>query len=189
MSVIELILCIIWISFFVYWFISAWKNQSPFKRRQSRGSLLSYMVVLIVIWVLFARLVSPTLMFERILPDTAFFVLTGLLVTCAGLGFAVQARVHLGKFWSGRPSIRIDHKIIRTGPYRVVRHPIYTGLLLGMTGTAIALGYFWAICTIFLLLVVFIMKIRLEEKFLEEEFGEEYVSYKHEVKALIPFLI
>ena len=62
-------------------------------------------------------------------------------------------------------------------------------MLIGMTGTAIAVGYFWVICTIFLLLVVFILKIRLEEKFLEEKFGEEYIRYKHEVKALIPFLI
>ena len=147
------------------------------------------MVISIVIWVLCVRLFSPVLMFERIIPDTAFFILTGLLITCAGLGFAVLARVHLGKFWSGRPSIRIDHKIIRTGPYRIVRHPIYTGMLIGMTGTAIAVGYFWVICTIFLLLVVFILKIRLEEKFLEEEFGEEYIRYKQEVKALIPFLI
>ena len=130
MQVVELILFIIWAGFFTYWLISAWKNQSPFKRRQSRGSLLSYMAISIVIWVLCVWLFYPVLMFECLIPDTAFFILTGLLITCAGLGFAVLARVHLGKFWSGQPSIRVDHKIIRTGPYRIVRHPISPECLL-----------------------------------------------------------
>jgi len=83
----------------------------------------------------------------------------------------------------------VGHKIIRTGPYRIVRHPIYSGILLGVTGTAIALGSFWIFCTIFILLVGFVIKFQIEEKFLREEFGEEYVRYKEEVKALIPFLI
>jgi protein-S-isoprenylcysteine O-methyltransferase Ste14 len=189
MKVIELIFFGVWIIFYTYWLISAWRNRSPFKRKESRLSLLSSMTILIVIWMIFTSWLEPGLMLERIVPDTFFFAFIGLLVTCAGLGFAIWARVHLGTFWSGLPAIRVDHKIIRTGPYRIVRHPIYAGILLGVTGTAIALGYFWIICTIFLMLAAFLLKIRMEEKFLKEEFGEEYTRYKAEVKALIPFLV
>jgi len=189
MWVIEIIFICVWVIFYAYWLISAWRDRSPFKQRQSHLSLLSSVTVLIVIWMLFVSWLTPGLMLERIVPDNVFFALAGLLVTCAGLGFAIWARIHLGKFWSGRLAIKVDHKIIRTGPYRIVRHPIYSGILLGVTGTAIALGNFWVFCTIFLLLAAFVLKIRMEEKFMQEEFGEEYVRYKGEVKALIPFLI
>jgi protein-S-isoprenylcysteine O-methyltransferase Ste14 len=83
----------------------------------------------------------------------------------------------------------MDHQIIRTGPYRIVRHPIYTGLLTAIAGTAIATGLFWVICLTGIVLFVFILKIRMEERFLQEEFGEEYTRYKREVRALIPFVI
>ena len=76
-----------------------------------------------------------------------------------------------------------------TGPYRFVRHPIYSGILLGLLGTAIGIGYFIVFCCVLLILVLFVIKFRIEEKFLEEEFGEEYAKYKREVKALIPYVI
>ena len=87
------------------------------------------------------------------------------------------------------PTIREEHTIIRTGPYRFVRHPIYSGLILALTGTAIGIGYFIIFCCVILIFGLFVIKFRLEEKFLLEEFGEEYVRYKRDVKALIPFLI
>jgi protein-S-isoprenylcysteine O-methyltransferase Ste14 len=189
MRIIEYIFIGIWVLFYAYWLISAMRDRSPFKRRQSRQSFLVYLIVLVVVWMLFTGSVAPGLLLERIVPDTLLSAIAGLLVTGAGLGFAIRARVHLGKFWSGSPAIRMDHKIIRSGPYRYVRNPIYSGILLGVTGTAIALGTFWAFCTIVLLLVAFILKIRVEEKFLLDEFGEEYARYRREVRSLIPFVI
>ena len=118
-----------------------------------------------------------------------WFTVAGLLITIAGLAFAIWARVHLGKNWSGMPTIREEHTIIRTGPYRFVRHPIYSGLILALTGTAIGIGYFIIFCCVILIFGLFVIKFRMEEKFLLEEFGEEYVRYKRDVKALIPFLI
>jgi protein-S-isoprenylcysteine O-methyltransferase Ste14 len=128
-------------------------------------------------------------MTERIVPDSIGYTVSGLLITLVGLAFAIWARVHLGKNWSGMPTIREEHTITRTGPYRLVRHPIYSGILLGLTGTAIGIGYLVIFFCIILVFGLFVIKFRMEEKFLEEEFGEEYARYKREVKALIPFLI
>jgi protein-S-isoprenylcysteine O-methyltransferase Ste14 len=79
--------------------------------------------------------------------------------------------------------------LVRTGPYSIVRHPIYTGLLVAFAGTALVIGAFWALLALFILLIVLWMKIRLEEKVLAEEFGESYIQYKKEVKALVPFIL
>ena len=106
-----------------------------------------------------------------------------------GLSFAVWARVHLGKYWSSMPAIKMDHKLIRTGPYNLVRHPIYTGILFGIAGTAIIIGEPLGLIAFILILVVYLWKIRMEEKYLQEEFGEDYVRYKKEVPALIPLLV
>jgi protein-S-isoprenylcysteine O-methyltransferase Ste14 len=87
------------------------------------------------------------------------------------------------------PTIRQDHTITRTGPYRFVRHPIYSGILLGLTGTAIGVGYLIVVFCVILIFGLFVIKVRMEEKFLLEEFGEEYAQYKREVKALIPYVL
>ena len=126
---------------------------------------------------------------DRIVPVGIGFTIAGLLITFVGLGFAIWARVHLGKNWSGMPTIRQEHTLTRTGPYRFVRHPIYSGLILALFGTAIGIGYFWVFSSVLLVFVLFVIKFRMEEQFLEEEFGEEYAKYKREVKALIPYVI
>jgi protein-S-isoprenylcysteine O-methyltransferase Ste14 len=95
--------------------------------------------------------------------------------------------MHLGKNWSGRPAIKVNHK--RTGPYQFVRNPIYTGILVGYVGTAIVIGKLWAFLPILIAMSGFLIKIRVEEKVLLEEFGEEYSQYRKEVRALIPYII
>ncbi len=179
----------IWIAFYAYWLISAWKTCSPVKRKQSRLSYFLYGIVWVTLCLVLVNWFSPDIMGDRIIPEGIGFTIAGLLITVAGLAFAIWARVHLGKNWSGMPAIREEHTITRTGPYRFVRHPIYSGLILALTGTAIGTGYFWIFCCVLLIFGLFVIKFRLEEKFLLDEFGEEYARYKREVKALIPWLI
>lgn len=142
-----------------------------------------------MIWVLITEVFTSGLLFLRIIPGDIAVLLTGTAVTLLGLCLAVWARVHLGTNWSSQPTIRVDHTLIRTGPYRIVRHPIYTGLLVGFAGTAIVIGEIWAFIVIFIILIIFYAKIWMEEKFLLEEFGEDFTRYKKEVKALIPFVV
>jgi protein-S-isoprenylcysteine O-methyltransferase Ste14 len=147
------------------------------------------MLVLVLIWVFLSNQVSVGLLEWSVIPDEIATGLFGIIITVTGLGFAVWARTHLGKNWSGRPAIKVNHKLIRTGPYRFVRNPIYTGILFGYAGTAIVIGELWAFILIMCVMGGVLMKIRVEEKFLLEEFGEAYVQYRNEVKALIPYLL
>jgi len=182
------IILVIWVAFWSYWFISAWRTRSPVKRRQSSWFPI-LPIIIAVIWVLITEVFTSGLLFLRIIPGDIAVLLTGTAVTLLGLCLAVWARVHLGTNWSSQPTIRVDHTLIRTGPYRIVRHPIYTGLLVGFAGTAIVIGEIWAFIVIFIILIIFYAKIWMEEKFLLEEFGEDFTRYKKEVKALIPFVV
>jgi protein-S-isoprenylcysteine O-methyltransferase Ste14 len=185
----ELLFFTIWIAFYTYWLISAWKTRSPVKRKLSQVSFFMYGITWVVICIFLINWLSPDLMAERIIPSGIGYTVVGLFITVAGLLFAIWARVHLGKNWSGMPTIRKDHTIIRTGPYRFVRHPIYAGILIGLTGTAIGIGYLIVFFCVILIFGLFVIKFRMEETFLLEEFGEEYARYKREVKALIPYVI
>ena len=182
------VLACIWIAFWAYWFISAARTRASVKRRQPFPPLLLITFVLILAWVLFAGAAPPGLLQERVIPGSEWGDPAGLVITALGLAIAVWARVHLGRNWSSRPVIQVGHTLIRTGPYRFVRNPIYTGLLVGYIGTAIVIGAFWAFVLIIFLLAAFLMRIREEEKLLLGEFGEEYEKYRREVKALIPYL-
>jgi protein-S-isoprenylcysteine O-methyltransferase Ste14 len=174
------------IGFWLFWFILAIRFRSTYKRRQSNRFLLPVLPFLVLAGIVLSEGLSPDLLQWRIIPDGIAPGLLGIIITILGLGFAVWARLHLGRNWSARPGIKVDHKLIRTGPYRFVRNPIYTGILFGYAGTAIVIGEFWAFVLILFVLAVLLGKIRAEEKFLLEEFGEAYVQYKKEVKGLIP---
>jgi len=140
-------------------------------------------------WILYSVSSNPDFLIQKAIPDILVIGLSGTIITLLGIGFAVWARVHLGKYWSGIPAIRVNHKLIRTGPYSLVRHPIYTGILCGIGGTAIIIGEPVGLIAFFLILVIFLWKIRIEEKYLQEEFGDDYGRYKKEVPALFPFLV
>jgi protein-S-isoprenylcysteine O-methyltransferase Ste14 len=125
----------------------------------------------------------------RFLPESPAIALAGLVLTVAGATIGVWARVMLGANWSAVITIKQDHRIIRRGPYAVVRHPIYSGGLLALLGTAIASGAVRGLFGFALVFIAWWMKSRLEESFLESQFGPSYAQYKREVKGLIPFVL
>ena len=112
----------------------------------------------------------------------------GVAITFAGMAFAVWARVHLGKYWSGVITIKEGHRLIRTGPYRLARHPIYTGFLTANLGTAITASTGDAFIGFALILIAYLIKVRREERVLCGEFGDEYTRFRKEVPALVPML-
>ena len=122
-----------------------------------------------------------------LLPVTALRFRLALLLLAAGLAFTVWARAHIGRNWSGTVTLKEGHELIRSGPYALVRHPIYTGLLLAFTGTAIACGDPAAVIGLVLVLVSFLYKLRIEEGFMRALFPEQYASYAAGVPALVPF--
>jgi protein-S-isoprenylcysteine O-methyltransferase Ste14 len=104
-----------------------------------------------------------------------------------GIAFAWWARLHLGRLWSGTVTAKAGHHVVDTGPYRLVRHPIYTGLLLAVLATMAAKGTVWGIAGTALLIIGIVVKARLEESFLRGELGSAYDDYARRVPMLVPF--
>jgi protein-S-isoprenylcysteine O-methyltransferase Ste14 len=117
------------------------------------------------------------------------FFWIGVFITISGLCFSAWARKYLGKNWSQEVTIKDDHQLVTDGPYTIVRHPIYTGLLLGFIGTSIAVGELRGLIADVLVFSVLLFKLKLEDKWLLEQFGESYKIYYQKVSAFIPFII
>lgn len=105
----------------------------------------------------------------------------------AGFAFAWWARLHLGRLWSGTVTAKAEHHVVDTGPYRLVRHPIYTGLLLSVLATALAKGTVWGVAGAAFIIIGTVMKAKLEERFLRGELGTAYDDYARRVPMLVPF--
>lgn len=119
---------------------------------------------------------------------TPLTLVLGAILLYGGIAFAIWARVHLGRYWSGIVTLKEGHRLIRTGPYAFVRNPIYTGILLAVIGSAVVVGRAGVLIMVVVLLVAFLLKIRAEEALLREAFGAEYEEYAREVKRLVPGL-
>jgi protein-S-isoprenylcysteine O-methyltransferase Ste14 len=109
------------------------------------------------------------------------------VLALVGLGFTWWARIHLGTLWSGTVTRKAHHKVIKTGPYAIVRHPIYTGISLALIATVLLRPGPLGLIGVALIIVSFVIKYRLEEHFLMEELGPEYKAYRKTVAALVPF--
>jgi protein-S-isoprenylcysteine O-methyltransferase Ste14 len=120
------------------------------------------------------------------LPDEVGWAMFGLVLL--GLGFTWAARLHLGPLWSSTSAPTEDHRIVDTGPYGVVRHPVYSGLLLAALATAAERGRIEAIAGALTLIAAISLRAKLEERFLRRDLGDEaYASYRRRVPMLIPF--
>ena len=173
-----------WVILSVYWEHAA-KTAAPAKSSESSPSRAVH-VVLTNGAILLGVIQIPAI--PRFLPLNAPTLAIGLTISLLGLALAIWARRILGKHWSGRITIKVDHELIRTGPYRLIRHPIYTGILAMYTGTAIVSGSCLALLALAMALFAYARKIRLEEANLRTAFGPAYDSYSRESKALIPGL-
>lgn len=109
------------------------------------------------------------------------------VVALAGLGLTWWARLHLGTLWSGTVTRKAHHRIVKTGPYAIVRHPIYSGLSVALIATALLRPGWLGIAGAALIIASFVVKYRLEERFLMQELGPEYIAYRKHVPALVPF--
>lgn len=125
----------------------------------------------------------------RIVPHDLATYSIGAALTFIGLVFAVWARWHLGRNWSGVITLKEDHALIRSGPYALVRHPIYSGLMLAIIGSAIARGDIAAALAIVAVLYAVLRRVQIEESWMSETFGPDYADYKASTPALIPFLV
>ena len=190
MDIVLWIIAGIWVVFMAFLYVPALLMGAPAERRSSkyfRQSVVILILVLIAVTILNGY--DPDLFLIRVVPDTTVTGITGVLLTAIGLGFSGWARVHLGRFWSGEVMIKVGHQLVRTGPYRFVRNPMYTGILVAFMGAAVAIGELYAFVAVGIGVMGIWMKIKAEEEILLEKFGGEYLQYQQEVRRLIPFIL
>jgi len=180
----------LWMALWIVWLASALMAKRSVQRQTVASRLEQTILVTTAFFLLFDRRLWPHWLRQRVLPeDDVALLWIGLLLTAAGVGFAILARFWIGRNWSGTITIKEQHELIQTGPYRIVRHPIYTGLLLAYLSTAIVHGELRGFVGFVLLLLGFGLKLRMEETFMVQQFGNAYLDYKQRVKALVPFVV
>lgn len=180
-----------WLIWLIYWGVSALNVKSAVRVESGLSRFGKYVLPLIIAVLLLQNYPAyrGTFLAERFVPAQLWVVWLGLALTIAGLVFACWARVILGRNWSGVVQLKQDHELIVRGPYSLVRHPIYTGLLLAFFGTAVGIGEWRGVIATAIVGVSFWRKLRLEERWLCELFGDRYRDYMAHVKALVPWLL
>lgn len=175
-----------WLAWSAYWLIAA---RFVNRAKASEGLLtrLTHLLPATAGFVLIFHGGPRAWIYGRLI-QTTWVAWLGLGLTVAGLLIAVWARVHLGKYWSGVITVKEGHELIRTGPYRFVRHPIYSGFLLAVVGSTLSARTGDAVFGLAIIGATYLVKVKREETVLSREFGEQYLRFRHEVAALCPFL-
>ena len=177
-----------WIACALYWLAMARGTKAAVRRESLRSRLLHFMPLALAVVLLWRPVVSlPPALTLRFLPRTAMVFWAGALLTLAGFLFAAWARACIGRNWSAAVTVKAGHELVTTGPYAIVRHPIYAGLLLAVFGTALARGDAAGVAAIALVWWAFRRKTRLEERWMRERFGPSYDDYARRVPALFPW--
>lgn len=179
---------VVWIAFLLYWRIKAGGTKTTQRRESAASGILRALAFLVVIVVLSTTRIPLPWLYRQLWPSGIWTFWIGAAVTVVGLLFAVWARQHLGSNWSSAVTIKQGHELITTGPYALVRHPIYTGILTGFLGTAIALSQVRGVLGFVLIFVVLWTKLRMEEEWMRSQFGDTYATYAHQTSALVPYL-
>jgi protein-S-isoprenylcysteine O-methyltransferase Ste14 len=180
---------VVWIVFVLYWQIKAADTKATQRLEPAASRILRVLIFLIAISLLSIPRVPLAWLYVQLWPSGYWPFWLGAALTVAGLLFAVWAREHLGRNWSRSVTIKQGHELITTGPYAVVRHPIYTGILTGFLGMAIAISQVRGFIVFVLIFFVFWLKLRMEEKWMRSQFGETYATYARQTAALVPYLL
>ncbi len=181
MHAVEFVIAIGWVAFWIYWLAAATsmkRGRVPWSRE------LRIRAMIIVVAILLVRLGAFR---GGDLNTNPWRAGLGLVLFVLGLGVAIWARVHIGRNWGTPMSQKDEPELVTSGPYRLVRHPIYSGFLLAGVGTAVALSWMWLVA-VFLAGVYFVYSATVEERYLTEQFPDTYPTYRHSTKMLVPLI-
>jgi len=178
-----------WVAWGIYWIVSARGVKVPVRRESTLSRWAHFGPLILAGWLLSdGGRIWPSLRQPFVTrTDTIIGIAAG--ITAAGLLFTVWARRHIGRNWSGSVTIKTDHELITTGPYGITRHPIYTGLLVAFAGNALVVAEVRGLIAFAIAFAALWRKLRLEERFMREHFGQAYVEYSQKVAALVPYLL
>ena len=175
-----------WLAIAIYWLISSLSVKKSVRRESGWQRIVYILCVLVAFSLLFSDYLDQHFLNSPALPQNESWKITGMFLCAGGLLFALVARIWLGSNWSGRITIKENHELVQSGPYRITRNPIYTGFLLAYIGCSMSLGLLKGYVGILLLMTCLLMKISKEESYMLEVFGDKWKSYKSRVKRLIP---
>ena len=170
---------IVWGVFGLYWLIAALSAKHGSRRGPLRPPFLLVATAVVLLRVFKVHTLAVHALGLQVV---------GVILLVSGLGFAVWARIFLGRNW-GMPMTQKDEpELVTSGPYRFVRHPIYSGLLLAILGTALATNLYWLI-GVGVMVIYFVYSARVEERLMTRSFPVVYPCYRARTKMLIPFLL
>ena len=181
MKGVEFVFAVGWAAFWLYWLVAAFsmkRGRVPWSRE------LRIRAVIVAVVFLFFHL---GVLRNYGLTTDPWRASLGLVLFAFGLGFAVWARVHIGRNWGTPMTQKEEPELVTSGPYHLVRHPIYSGVLVAGVGTAVALSWVWLIA-VALAGTYFLYSATVEERYLTEQLPDTYPTYKHATKMLVPFV-
>jgi protein-S-isoprenylcysteine O-methyltransferase Ste14 len=179
----------LWLVFIAIWIAMARGGKAVAERESVYSRLSHYLPLAIGVCLLAAPDIPVAPLNDRFAPLALWPVRLGAALTFAGIAFAIWARIRIAGNWSSDVTLKRDHELIVDGPYADVRHPIYTGILLGLAGTGLAVGEWRAVLGVILVGAAYWRKLTIEEGVMRRQFGEAYVRYAARVPALIPFVL
>jgi protein-S-isoprenylcysteine O-methyltransferase Ste14 len=179
---VALVILVLWAGFWVYWFVAASTGIKVGRTRWGRFVGVRAAVVLLALLLIRSR---PFKGGQTITKDP-WLQAIGLVVFLAGLAMAIWARRYLGRNWGMPMTEKVDPELVTTGPYRRVRHPIYSGIILAMFATAIAVSWYWLLA-VMVLGAYFVYSAVMEERYMAGHFPDTYPAYKRSTKMLVPF--
>jgi len=181
MRAVELVFAVGWTAFWAYWLVAAFsmkRGRVPWSRELRIRAVIAVIVILLIRFGAFGG---------HGLNTDPWRAGLGLFVFVLGLGFAIWARVNIGSNWGSPMTQKNEPELVTSGPYHLVRHPIYSGILVAGVGTAVALSWPWLIA-VALAGVYFLYSATVEERYMTEQFPDTYPEYKRSTKMLLPFI-
>jgi protein-S-isoprenylcysteine O-methyltransferase Ste14 len=177
-----------WLVLLFYW-IWMWNKAKPIATGHTDPwSNLNRVLIVISMLLLGSRQLSIGFLGYELIPRTLAKALTGLVLTSAGVAFAIWARKTLADNWSAQPEVKQNHELIVSGPYKIVRHPIYTGILIAVLGTAVMIGQVRGFIALAISFIALWHKSGFEEDLMRRQFPQQYDAYARSVKRLIPWI-
>jgi protein-S-isoprenylcysteine O-methyltransferase Ste14 len=181
MHAVELVLAIGWAAFWIYWLVAAFSTK---RGRVAWSRELRIRAMILVLAIVLIRLRAFR---GHGLDSDPWRAGLGLVLFAAGLGFAIWARVHISRNWGAPMSQKDEPELVTSGPYCLVRHPIYSGILVAGVGSAVALSWGWLIA-VALAGVYFVYSAAVEERYLTRQFPDIYPVYRRSTKMFVPFI-
>jgi protein-S-isoprenylcysteine O-methyltransferase Ste14 len=187
-SLVRIIITGCWVVFVATWAVAAVSTKRTVYR-ETQAQRLRYWVLLVIAFFLlfYGRLPYP--LNSRVVPKVAPVIWAAGVLSVIGLAVALWARFTLGRNWSGVVTLKEEHELVERGPYRFVRHPIYTGILTMYFATALGLGHLAGFVGTLLIFLSFWIKLRDEEQLMLQQFPERYAAYRQRAKRIIPFIL